>query len=61
MLLTASDGEYPRAIDEGGVMPYVLPMTTGQVGYPVTLFILVISDNWLLHPVMILISQMEGR
>ena len=29
MLLTSRDGEYPRAIDEGGLMPDVLAMATG--------------------------------
>lgn len=61
MLLASSDGEYPGAIDEGGLMPDMLPMATGQIGHPVTLFILVISDDRLLHRVMILLSQIEGR
>jgi len=61
MLLTSSDGEYPRAIDEGGLMSDVLPVATGQIGYPVALFILVISDDWLLHLVLILAAQMDGR
>jgi hypothetical protein len=60
MFLTSSDGEYPRAIDEGGLMPYVLSMATGQIGNPVIIFILVISDDRLLHITMFLASQMEG-
>jgi len=59
--LTPCDGDYPRAIDEGGLMSDVLPMAAGQIGYPVTLFILVISDDRLLHLVMILVLQMDGR
>ena len=61
MPLTSSDGEYPRAIDEGRLMSDVLPMATGQIGDPVALFILVISDDRLLHVVMILVSQMDSR
>jgi hypothetical protein len=60
MLLTSSDGEYPRAIDEGGVMPYVLPMTTAQIGYPVALFVLVISNDRLLHGTTMPVLQMDG-
>lgn len=59
MLLTPRDGEHPWAIDEGGLMAYVLSMSTSQVGYPVALFILVISDDRLLHGSMILLPQME--
>lgn len=60
MLLSPRDSEYPRAIDERGLMPYVLSMTTGQVGNPVALLILVIADDRLLHSAMILVSQMES-
>lgn len=42
-------------------MSDVLPMATGQIGHPVTLFILVISDDRLLHLMMVLASQPEGR
>jgi hypothetical protein len=59
MLLTSRDGEDPRAIDERGLMAYVLSMSTSQVCYPVALFILVISDDRLLHGSMILVPQME--
>jgi hypothetical protein len=60
MLLTPCDGEYPRAIDEGGLMPYVLPMTTGQIGHPIAVFVLVISNDRLLHGTTMLVLQMEG-
>jgi hypothetical protein len=59
MLLTSSNGEYPRAIDEGGLMPYVLPMTTGQIGHPIAVFVLVISNDRLLHGTTMLVLQME--
>jgi hypothetical protein len=55
MLLTSSDGKHPRSIDERWLMPYVLSMTTDQIGNPVTIFILVISDDRLLHSTMILV------
>jgi hypothetical protein len=40
-------------------MPYVLSMTTSQIGNPIAIVILVISDDRLLHVVMILVLQ-EG-
>jgi hypothetical protein len=60
MLLTPCDGEYPGAVDEGGLMPYVLPMTTGQIGHPIAVFVLVISNDRLLHGTTMLVLQMEG-
>ena len=60
MLLTPSDGKHPRAIREWRLMPYVLPMTTGQIGNPIAMVILVISDDGLLHVVMLLAMQ-DGR
>ena len=57
--LSSGDGEHPRAIREGRLMPYVLSMTTGQIGNPIAIVILVISDDRLLHVVMILVLQ-EG-
>jgi hypothetical protein len=59
MLLTPCDGEYPRAIDEGGLMPYVLPMTAGQISHPIAVFVLVIPNDRLLHRTAILVLQME--
>lgn len=57
ILVASSDGEHPRAIREWRLMPYVLSMTTGQIGDPVTIVILVISDDRLLHVVMTLVWQ----
>ena len=59
ILFTAGDSEYPRAIREWRLMPHVLSMTTGQIGNPIAIVILVISDDGLLHVVMILTLQ-EG-
>ena len=59
MLLPSGDGEHPRAIREWRLMPYVLSMTTGQVGNPIAIVILVISNDGLLHVVMIPVLQ-EG-
>lgn len=41
-------------------MPYVLPMTTGQISHPIAVFVLVIPNDRLLHSTAILILQMEG-
>jgi hypothetical protein len=49
MPLTSGDGENPRAIRERRLMPYMLPMTTCQLGDPIAIVILVISDDGLLH------------
>ncbi len=42
-------------------MPYVLPMTTGQIGHPIAVFVLVISNDRLLHRTTMLVLQMEVR
>ncbi len=60
VLLSSSDGEYPRAIREWRLMPHVLSMTTSQIGNPIAIVILVISNDRLLHVVRILVLQ-EGR
>lgn len=49
MPLPSSDGENPRAIRKWRLMPYMLPMTTRQLGNPIAIVILVISDDGLLH------------
>jgi hypothetical protein len=59
MLVASSDGKHPGAIREWRLMPHVLSMTTGQLGNPIAIVILVISDDGLLHVVMILVLQ-EG-
>ena len=59
VLFTSSDSEHPRAIREWRLVPYVLPMPTGQIGNPVTIVILVISDDRLLHAVTMLLLQMK--
>ena len=60
MLLAPCDGEYPRAIDEGRLMPYVLSMATGQISHPIAVFVLVIPNDRLLHSTTMLVLQMEG-
>ncbi len=52
ILVASGDGEHPWAVREWRLMPYVLSMTTGQIGNPIAIFILVISDDRLLHVVM---------
>ena len=59
VLFTSSDSEHPRAIREWRLVPYVLPMPTGQISHPVTIVILVISDDRLLHAVTMLLLQMK--
>lgn len=49
ILIASGDGDYPRAIREGGLMPNMLSVPTGQIGDPITLVILVIADDRLLH------------
>ncbi len=49
MALTAGFGQYPGAGGERWLMPHMLSMAAGQVGHPVSLLILMISDDRLLH------------
>lgn len=49
MPFTSGDGENPWAIRKRRLMPYMLPMTTRQLGNPIAIVILVISDDGLLH------------
>jgi hypothetical protein len=49
MLLTSRFSKHPRTIGKWRLVPDVLAVTTGQIGNPVGLFILVIADNRLLH------------
>ena len=49
MLVTALGGDGPRAIHERRLMADMLPMTAGQIGHPITLFIEMIPDNGLIH------------
>lgn len=57
ILIASGDGEYPRAIREGGLMPNVLSMPTGQIGDPIAIVILVIADDRLLHIVVTPVRQ----
>lgn len=49
ILLSPSHREHPRAIREWRLMSHMLSMTTDEIGYPITLVILMISDDGLLH------------
>jgi hypothetical protein len=51
MLLTSVIGKSPWAVEERRVMSNMLPMTTGQIGNPVAMLILVIPNDRLLHVV----------
>ncbi len=51
MLLTSVIGQDPWAVEERRVMSNMLPMTTGQIGNPVAMLILVIPNDRLLHVV----------
>jgi hypothetical protein len=49
MASPAHFGEYPWTAGERRLVTHVLPMATGQVGYPIALLILVKPDNRLFH------------
>ena len=55
MPLTSIISKHPWAIKERWVMSNMLPMTTGQIGNPVTMLVSVITNNRLLHLVRLLI------
>jgi hypothetical protein len=61
VLLASGGGEYPRPIGERRLMPYVLSMTTGQIGNPVALLILMIPNDRLLHIVMMLVAREQTK
>ena len=45
MALATLRCHHPGSLDPGGVVPYMLCMSTGQVGDPVSLLILMESDD----------------
>jgi hypothetical protein len=49
MLLTAMSGQDPGTVEERWVMSNMLSMTTGQIGNPVTVLVLVVASDGLLH------------
>ncbi|MDF0675614.1 MAG: hypothetical protein P0120_14925 [Nitrospira sp.] len=51
ILIPSVGGEHPRAIREWGLVPDVLSMTTGQIRHPISVLILMIPDDRLLHTV----------
>ncbi len=59
ILVASGDSENPRPTREWRLMTYVLSMTTGQIGNPIAVVVLVVSNDRLLHIVMILVLQEE--
>ena len=51
MPLTSISSQDPWTIKERWVMSNMLPMTTGQIGNPVTMLVSVITNDRLLHVV----------
>lgn len=51
MLLTSMSGQDPGAVEKRGVMSNMLSMTTGQIGNPVAMLVLMIANDRLLHVV----------
>lgn len=49
VLIPSSLADHPWAIEKRRVMAHVLPMAAGQLRHPISLFVLVISDDRLLH------------
>lgn len=52
MLAAALAGNDPRPIHKRWLMSHMLAMAAGQIGHPVSLFILMIADNGLVHDVL---------
>ncbi len=42
-------GDHPRPADERRLMAHMLPVPASEVGYPVTVLILMKADDTLLH------------
>ncbi|CUS39279.1 hypothetical protein COMA1_70124 [Candidatus Nitrospira nitrosa] len=51
MLLTSMSSQDPGAVEKRGVMSNMLSMTTGQIGNPVAMLVLMIANDRLLHVV----------
>ena len=49
MLAAALAGDDPWPVHEWWLMPHMLSMAAGQIGHPIALFILMITDNGLVH------------
>jgi hypothetical protein len=49
VLLTPSVGQHPGPIGHRRLVPDMLPMAAGQIGHPIPIFILMISDDRLVH------------
>ena len=60
MLFSSDLAHYPRSIEEWRLMSHVLPMATGQLSDPISVLVLVISDDRLLHSPLCYLSY-EGR
>jgi hypothetical protein len=45
----AFGGQDPRPVAERWLMPDMLPVAAGQVCHPITLLVLMIADDGLLH------------
>jgi hypothetical protein len=49
ILIPSGLRQHPGPAKEWRLMPHMLSMTTGQISHPIALFILMITDNRLLH------------
>lgn len=49
MVLSSGNRKYPWPVRHGWMMAHMLAMTARQIGDPISLFVLMISDNRLLH------------
>jgi hypothetical protein len=49
MFISTRFGENPRTARQRRAMTNMLPVATGKVSHPITVFVLVKSDNGLLH------------
>jgi hypothetical protein len=60
MLLPSNLADHPGAIEKGRLMSHVLPMAAGQLSHPISVFVLVIPDDRLLHTPLCVIYRTTG-
>ncbi len=60
MLLAARRRQYPRPVRQRRLMPDMLAMTTGQIRNPVTVLILMVAYNRLVH-ISVSVAALQDR
>ena len=60
MLFPSGLADHPGAIEKGRLMSHVLPMAAGQFSHPISVFVLMIPGDRLLHTLLCVIHRTPG-